>query len=268
MREWLTAIGLLPQRQDSPRDIELEEGHVPAKDPNAVGCFEDPRHALTRSESHPGFVATSTGRLFDVVNPRPEEIEIEEIAHALSQINRFGGHTKFPYSVAQHSGLCAAVCEHIHPGKPELALACLLHDAAEAYCGDVIRPIKRLIASAYRPLENRIQAAIWQRFELQVDWQMEAAIKAIDDSVVMEESRALMHGSQDWNWEGVTPANINIIQMTPAQVRTAFLMKFSRCRSASTSSRQNFASFSFGYEFKGTSKGDLQCSYCERVTGI
>ena len=80
---------------------------------------------------------TFTGRLFDPFNPDPALIDLRDIAHALGNICRFGGHSRRYYSVAEHSILVASLV-------PEpLRLPALLHDAAEAYLGDIITPIKR-----------------------------------------------------------------------------------------------------------------------------
>lgn len=212
MLDWLESIGLVARRRPSLRHD------------NYAGCA-DPAHLLTRSEAHPGYVATSSGRLFDVVNPTPEQVDIHEIAYALANVNRFGGHTKWPYTVAQHSVYCAIECQRRYD-TPHLELACLLHDAAEAYVGDVIRPVKRLIASVYRPIEDRVQAAIWQRFGLEIDADVERVIKDVDNAVVMAESAALMIGSCSWNWEGVDRSPIEIRRWSENGPYNAFMAKF------------------------------------------
>lgn len=84
----------------------------------------------------PTYIVTYTGREFDFLNPKPEDVCIEDIAHALACINRFRGHTKVPYSVAEH---CVRA-SYIPVGNP---LDNLLHDAAEAYMGDVPTPQKQ-----------------------------------------------------------------------------------------------------------------------------
>ena len=84
------------------------------------------------------WMMTHTGRHVDPLNVRAEDICLEDIAFALSNLCRFGGHVRF-YSVAEH---CVRVCR---AAPPELQRAALLHDAAEAYIGDIIRPLKRSI---------------------------------------------------------------------------------------------------------------------------
>jgi uncharacterized protein len=111
------------------------------------------------------------------INPlfiEPRDIDIEDIAHALALVNRFNGHTKFPISVAQHSTFVSYLCE---AHSPIIALQGLLHDASEAYIGDVITWIKRDATMAhYRLLEQEVQNRIYnlygvplQEFE-QVTW--------------------------------------------------------------------------------------------------
>jgi uncharacterized protein len=209
--KWFEAIGLRPRREVTP--------------PGEIGLYR-PENLLTRSEAHPGFVATVSGRLFDIVNPDPSEIDIDEMAHALSQINRFCGHTQYPYSVAQHSVLCAKECERRYPCRPELALALLLHDGAEYVCCDIIRPLKRMIGSLYRPIEDRVQEAVWKRFGLRVGHSAQAIIHECDNAVVMTESRALMRGSERWNWADTQPSPLKITRMSAYQAERWFLETF------------------------------------------
>jgi hypothetical protein len=224
--KWFQSIGLLPQRPDCCSHVTAE-GMDAWNKQEEVG-LANPKHLGTTSEAHPGYVGTVSGRLFDVMNPRPEEVDIDEMAHALAQINRFCGHTKYPYSVAQHSCYCAEECERRYPGQAMVALACLLHDGAEAYCGDVIRPIKRMIGPLYRPIEDRVQRAIWSAFHVNQSSCIDGIVKEIDNATVMVESRELMIGSEEWNWEGVTPSSVRIRRWHPAVARLAFLTRFRR----------------------------------------
>lgn len=108
------------------------------------------------------WVQTFTGRQFWPLDPRPEDVCIEDIAHALALTSRFGGHCREPYSVAQHSVL---VSRFVAQRNPEHALCGLLHDAAEAYVGDMVAPIKRQAQLAhYRRLEDRVLRVILDRF--------------------------------------------------------------------------------------------------------
>lgn len=116
---------------------------------------------MSRTKDERGdWMQTASGRKIYVMSPRADDVEIRDIAHALARICRFGGHVKCEhYSVAQHSVLVSQTCE------PENALVGLLHDAAEAYIGDVVRPLKYSLPK-YRELEARWNDAIDQAFRL------------------------------------------------------------------------------------------------------
>lgn len=102
---------------------------------------------------------TYTGRTVSVVDPKPSDICLEDIARALSRVQRFGGHTHKPYSVAEHSVLVSYLC------KPENALVGLFHDASEAYVGDVISPLKGNIP-AYKGIERQWMIAIAEAMDI------------------------------------------------------------------------------------------------------
>ena len=108
------------------------------------------------------YITTVTGIHFYPLNPNPKDIDIEDIAHALSLICRANGHFRHFYSVAQHCIACAE--EAIERGySPEVILGCLLHDASEAYLCDVTRPVKKHIPQ-YLQAEEKLQEVIWKRF--------------------------------------------------------------------------------------------------------
>jgi hypothetical protein len=108
-------------------------------------------------------MTTFSGRSVDPLNLTPDDIAIEDIAHHLACINRFCGACKKPISVAQHSVYVARMCGAEDGG--EHALQALLHDATEAYLGDVIRPLKTMeLFNIYREAEDRAQAVIFEKF--------------------------------------------------------------------------------------------------------
>ena len=100
-----------------------------------------------------------TGQKSWPMDPKPSDMSILDIAHALSNLCRFNGHCQRFYSVAEHSVLCS----HLTP--QEHALEALLHDATEAYCGDMVSPLKRNMPE-FVQLERTIDAAIRMRFGL------------------------------------------------------------------------------------------------------
>lgn len=89
-----------------------------------------------------GEIKTVSDTTFSVLNPKPESFLIDDIATSLSNICRYNGHVPSFYSVAEHSA-CVADMIYERTGSKELALTGLLHDAAEAYVGDMVRPLKR-----------------------------------------------------------------------------------------------------------------------------
>jgi hypothetical protein len=110
---------------------------------------------------------TSTGGRFYAIDPRPEDYDLQDIVHSLSNMPRFGGHARRDhgnvYTVAQHS---VAVANHIlqfSPRKKNLAMYGLFHDASEAYLVDIPRPIKPELTN-YKTIETGVQNAIYTKF--------------------------------------------------------------------------------------------------------
>ena len=102
------------------------------------------------------YIQTFTGRRFYLLDPRVEDIDLWDIAHALSHEARFGGHTHRPYSVGQHSIRVALDM------PPEFALWGLLHDAHEAYLKDIPSPVKLLVGPDYKRAASDIQRVVWE----------------------------------------------------------------------------------------------------------
>jgi 5'-deoxynucleotidase YfbR-like HD superfamily hydrolase len=127
-----------------------------------------------------------TGREVDIFNLKLEDIDIEDIAHALSNLCRYGGHCLFHYSVALHSYLCS-----LEEGTKEEQLAFLLHDASEAFVNDLIRPIKhRPEFEHYRLEEDKIQEIIFKKFEL--DYPFSQRVHDVDNHILRKELEAVV----------------------------------------------------------------------------
>jgi hypothetical protein len=118
-------------------------------------------------------------------DPRAADVRLEDLAHSLARINRYNGHTKETFSVAQHLVLASQECE------PEIALATLLHDAGEVYLGDVITPIKRLFRDFYETIEDRIMKAVARRFSFRLNKAVKKAVKRVDVQMLATEVRDL-----------------------------------------------------------------------------
>src|SRR3990167_7144636 len=107
------------------------------------------------------WIQTYTGKRFNLLDPDIDSIDIEDIAHALSMQCRYTGHTLVFYSVAEHSVHVSRITDSSD------SLWGLLHDASEAYLGDVASPLKHSgLMQGYIALEERVQAAICQKFGL------------------------------------------------------------------------------------------------------
>lgn len=166
------------------------------------------------------WIQTYTGKKFWPADPRPEDIDIEDIAHALSNLCRFTGHCREFYSVAQH---CVIVSENV---PPEHAMVGLLHDASEAYLLDIARPVKRLPEmGAYREMEKRLEKMLCERFALPFPFPPE--VMEADARVLMTEKRDLLGPSPDGKWGyPVEPYEDQIIAWSPKKAEGEFLTRF------------------------------------------
>ena len=162
-------------------------------------ALAEPYGAVTISETGQSrvgdWIQTYTGIKFHPLDVHNEDIEIDDIAHALSLVNRFTGHTKAAYSVAEHSVRCSWLMPF---DRPDLALEALLHDASEAYIADLARPIKMMPQMAsYREMEAGVETAICQKWDLPRPLSRE--VKQADEVMLRTEARDLM-GTPPSDW--------------------------------------------------------------------
>jgi hypothetical protein len=205
-----------------------------------------------------------SGKAFYVTDPKPEDIDILDIAHSLSMQCRYNGHTKGFYSVAEHSVLVANLV------PPRLRLQALLHDASEAYVGDVIRPIKRLLKNrpqiddaaflalqsviaepsediiqgftdyfvarsgdhldVFDTIEAKVYAAIAQRFQLPAE--LDPAVHSADAIAIAIEKRDLLKPPVGEFWPNTMPAAPDYacaIGYEPSVAKQLFLQTFEMC---------------------------------------
>lgn len=163
---------------------------------------------------------TFTGRRFYPLNPIAGDVELMDIAHALSHLCRFTGHTRAFYSVAEHSVRVSKIV------PPEHALWGLLHDASEAYLQDLPRPLKQwgLFGLIYRLAEHRVMRAVRERFCLLGD--QPKAVTWADRVLLRTEQRDLM-GRQPQPWaDGVSPLNETIVPWSAGRAKRAFIKRF------------------------------------------
>lgn len=142
-----------------------------------------------------GYITTYTRKHFDPVNPDPELISIQDIAHALSLICRGNGHVSSFWSVGEHCICCAkeAACRGF---SGRLILACLLHDASECYMSDVPRPLKQNMEE-YKNQEEKLLIIIYKKFlgnTLTEDEQLQ--VKEIDDAMLWYDLDKLLDEKQ------------------------------------------------------------------------
>lgn len=207
------------------------------------------------------FIETVSGTFINLTDPKPEQINLQDIAWALSRMPRYAGHTlsEVPYSVAQHSCLCLQYAEELIKGsdpdlfgtfrdlaardaeellptieglnlqrvvKPHMLLHVLLHDASEAYLLDVPTPLKKLpgINEAYGAIESRMMQAIWQRFELAPPNTFTQHLVAWADCMALSVEAYHLMKSRGSGWSKIFDLPIHVLQrqVIPVQPMDAY----------------------------------------------
>lgn len=174
------------------------------------------------------YITTHSGVHMTPLQPKEEQLRIEDIAHALSFMTRANGHFPEFYSVAQHCLACSAEAEKRGYGS-RIALACLLHDGAEAYLSDITRPIKKNLPY-YTEVEQSLLSLIYQKF-LGTDLSMEeeALVKRVDDTMLFFEFRHYMN--EELPYGDGTLKSEPIFSFRPfAEVEQEYLQTFKRLK--------------------------------------
>lgn len=199
------------------------------------------------------WIATFTGRRHYFLDPHPSEIVIEDIAHALSMICRYGGHCRTFYSVAEHS---VRVAEAMLLGRfgdlnyvPIEVLFALLHDASEAYLGDLVHPLKVILKRPdpknpheihydplpnYGRLEHRLEEIIYLKFTGTLpNAQVRDLIRYYDLALLKHEARALIRDAEsqweEWSDLPDEPDLAPIEPWSPSEARVRFMTAFAQC---------------------------------------
>ena len=187
---------------------------------------------MSREVRSPHWCQTFRGRAFYFMDPEPADFDIEEIATALSRLMRFNGHSKWPYSVAQHSVLVSKLCKY--------PLAGLLHDAHEAYTGDMITSVKWLMEDLcpgfranWNYVTDTIDAGVIAAFNVGMEFRDNEDVKFADLKALSTERRDLMQ-IPPMPWIDLPePANEVIEEMTIGEARRAFLDRYSELQARS-----------------------------------
>ena len=171
------------------------------------------------------YLQTVSGRWVNPFDPDPAQLDAGDIARALANQCRFGGHSRVFYSVAQHSVIVSRVVEE-RGGGAEDAFAALMHDATEAYLGDMPHPLKHRspLGAAFKAAEEGLEQAIRARFAIKAHV---PEIKKVDRALLATERRAF--SAEAWHWpelEGVEPLDIDLVAWSPDEAADEFARRY------------------------------------------
>ena len=171
------------------------------------------------------YLQTVSGRFVNPFDPDPTQLDIQDIARALANTCRFGGHCRSFYSVAQHSVIVSELVEQ-RGGDPEDVFAALMHDAGEAYLGDMPHPLKHrsALGEAFKHAEKHLEQALQARFKIKPDV---PEIKRADRALLATERRAF--SAEDWHWpelEGIEPLDLHLTAWSPDEAAARFQARY------------------------------------------
>ena len=169
------------------------------------------------------WIQTFTGKRLDLDPPNPDQINIEDIAHGLSMLCRFNGQCTRFYSVAEHS-------VHVsHEIAPEFALVGLLHDAAEAYLGDVPSPLKGQLGQ-FKTFEKQMEEAVGEKFGIDYEMFVSKELKRADVQLLIDEKAVLMvEAPEPWPPGAPEIKDTNRIKCwAPEEAKAKFLERFGK----------------------------------------
>lgn len=183
------------------------------------------------------YIQTYTGRRFYTLNPHPDDVDLADIAHSLALTARFNGHTKYFYSVAEHSVILS------HLVAPQNALWALLHDAAEAYLGDLVWPLRQNM-NIWRPdstgddepvtvqqVEERLLRAIAWAFKL--SWPIDDEIIQSDHQILVDEKKQVFNDQISWGEQlrGIQPLGAILKFWGPDEAERQFMTRWKEIQS-------------------------------------
>jgi len=165
-----------------------------------------------------GWMESYGGRPINPFDIKEEDVDIETIAHSLSLLCRYGGHCKEFYSVAEH---CVRVSRIV---EPKYRLAALLHDAGEAYLGDVIRPLKYSLP-IIQEADERAVRVVMSKFGVDFSEEVREAVKQADNIIGATEGRDLMYRAETWG-NLPPPLSETIVPFPSSFAKSMFLILF------------------------------------------
>jgi 5'-deoxynucleotidase YfbR-like HD superfamily hydrolase len=171
------------------------------------------------------YLQTVSGRWVNPFDPDPSQLDAGDIARALANQCRFGGHSRVFYSVAQHAVIVSELVEQ-RGGDVEDVFAALMHDATEAYLGDMPHPLKHRspLGAAFKQAEDHLERALRERFRIRADV---PEIKRADRALLATERRAF--SAEDWHWpelDGVEPLDVELTAWSPDEAAEAFARRY------------------------------------------
>lgn len=176
-------------------------------------------------------IKTASGIYFDFSSPSIDKVYIGDIATALSKICRFGGQLpgNLFYTVAEHCVHCVKLAMKDGVTDKKILLAILLHDATEAYCGDVVKPLKNLVGEAYQQIEKRVENVIAETFDVDFDANHSIIKKYDIEMLIAEKKRLFNNPSELWNDE----ENIRVVEVdfklySPKNGKAKFLKMYKK----------------------------------------
>jgi uncharacterized protein len=193
--------------------------------------------ATSPSSRERGWMQTCSGRKFYPLEPKYTEVALVDIAHGLAMTCRYGGHTSRFYSVAEHCVLVSQTVEiHArnagHDEKTVRAWAreALLHDSAETYIGDMIRPLKHQPEMhEFRRCEAAIEVAVFEHFGIASTEDSRAAVKSIDDRILVDEIVHFMPNPMmylDAGLDKLSALSVTFYGWNPAEAEEGFMFRF------------------------------------------
>jgi len=193
-------------------------GSIQALEATTRAAQDNGEEVISRARMLGHYIWTATGRRFYPQDPRAAEVHLSDIAYALANTNRWNGHTDPPISVAWHSihvaALARSLAEHDGVDPDEACLYGLLHDAHEAYVGDMVRPILEYMGSEFDAMRTAVQAVIFEALEVPPPSPViDALVHAADDYALRLEAESLFPA-------GCDPAEACIGQEPPGWLRT------------------------------------------------